>query len=128
MTTIEKPLVTQEQIQEYSDRIAAEFKPEQIILFGSYAYGAPSADSDVDLLIIMPFEGDSARKAAEIRGVVRAGFPVDLLVRTPAQVEQRIAWNDWFMREIVEKGKVVYAAAHHGVGRESRGRLRQRDA
>jgi len=114
----EKPPITQEQIQEYSDRIAAEFKPERIILFGSYAYGAPTADSDVDLLIIMPFEGDSIRKVVEIRGAVHAGFPLDLLVRTPAQVEQRIAWNDWFMREIVEKGKVVYAAAHHGVGRE----------
>jgi predicted nucleotidyltransferase len=124
----EKPLVTQEQIQEYSDRIAAMFKPERIILFGSYAYGAPTADSDVDLLIIMPFEGDSARKAVEIRGAVHAGFPVDLLVRTPVQVQQRIAWNDWFMREIVEKGKVVYAAAHDRVDRESRGRLRQRDA
>jgi len=54
MTTTEKPPVTQEQIQEYSDRIAAEFKPERIILFGSYAYGAPTRDSDVDLLVVMP--------------------------------------------------------------------------
>ena len=128
MTTIDKPPITQEQIQEYSDRIAAEFKPERIILFGSYAYGAPTADSDVDLLVVMPFEGDSARTAAEIRRAVRAGFPVDLLVRTLAQVEQRLEWNDWFMREIVEKGKVIYAAAHHGVDRESRRRLRQRNA
>jgi hypothetical protein len=73
----------------------------------------------VDLLIIMPFEGDSARKAAEIRRKIRAGFPVDLLVRTPAQIEQRLKWNDWFMHEVVEKGKVVYAAAHDRVGRES---------
>ena len=115
--TTEKPRITQEQIQEYSDRIAAEFKPERIILFGSYAYGTPTADSDVDLLVVMPFEGDSVYKAVEIRGVVHADFPVDLLVRTPAQVEQRIAWNDWFMREIVEKGKVVYAATHDGVDR-----------
>jgi predicted nucleotidyltransferase len=123
MTTKKLP-VTLEQIQEYSDRIAAAFKPERIILFGSYAYGTPTAESDVDLLVVMPFEGDSARKATEIRQVVRAGFPVDLLVRTPAQVEQRIEWNDWFMREIVEKGKVVYAANHYGVDRKSRGRLR----
>jgi predicted nucleotidyltransferase len=124
----QNPPITLEQIQEYSDRIAAEFKPERIILFGSYAYGTPTLDSDVDLLVVMPFEGDSARKAAEIRNVVHAGFPVDLLVRTPAQVEQRIEWNDWFMREIVEKGKVVYAAAHQGMDRQSRGRLRQRSA
>ncbi|MFL5801389.1 MAG: DUF6932 family protein [Roseiflexaceae bacterium] len=119
MTTSEKPPITQEQIQEYSNRIAAAFEPERIILFGSYAYGAPTPDSDVDLLVIMPFEGNSVRKATEIRRVVRAGFSVDLLVRTPTQVEQRLEWNDWFMREIVEKGKVVYAAAHRRVDRES---------
>ena len=119
MITTEKPPVTLEQIQEYSERIAVAFHPEQIILFGSYAYGTPHADSDVDLLIIMRFEEDSTRKAAEIRRVVRAGFPVDLLVRTPEQLEQRIKLNDWFMREIVEKGKVVYAAAHNRMGRES---------
>ena len=119
MTTTERPQVTLEQIQEYSERIAAAFRPERIILFGSYAYGAPQADSDVDLLIVMPLEEDSARKAAEIRRLVRAGFPVDLLVRSPDQVEKRIKLNDWFMREIIEKGKVVYAAAHHRMGRES---------
>jgi predicted nucleotidyltransferase len=119
MVVFEKPPVPHERIREYSERIAAEFQPERIILFGSYAYGTPDADSDVDLLVIMPFEGDSASKAAEIRRKVRAGFPVDLLVRTPKQVEQRLAWNDWFMREIVEKGTVVYAAAHHGMDRES---------
>ena len=110
--TVARPPISHEQIQEYSDRIAAEFKPERIILFGSYAYGTPTADSDVDLLVVMSFEGDSARKAAEIRRVVRAGFPVDLLVRTPAQLNQRLEWNDWFMREVVEKGKVIYAAPH----------------
>ena len=117
--TTEKLPITLEQIQEYSDRIAAEFKPERIILFGSYAYGSPTADSDVDLLVVMSFEGNSIRKAVEIRNKVDANFPVDLLVRTPAQVKQQIEWNDWFMCEIVEKGKVVYAA-YPGVSPESR--------
>jgi uncharacterized protein len=119
MTTTEQPPITQKQIQEYSDRIAAAFKPERIILFGSYAYGTPTPDSDVDLLVVMPFEGDSVRKASEIRHTVRAGFPVDLLVRTSEQVKQRLEWNDWFIHEIFQKGKVVYAAAHNGVDRES---------
>lgn len=119
MPTNAQPLATAEAIRVYTARIAAQFQPERIILFGSYAYGTPHADSDVDLLVVMPFEGDSAGKAAEIRRNIRAGFPVDLLVRTPAQVEQRLSWNDWFMREIVENGTVVYAAAHHGVDRES---------
>jgi predicted nucleotidyltransferase len=119
MAATEKLHVTLEQIQEYSDRIVEEFWPEQIILFGSYAYGSPNTDSDVDLLVVMPFEGDSAHKALEIRSRVHEDFPVDLLVRTPAQIEQRLHWNDWFIREIMEKGKILYAAADHRVGRES---------
>ena len=112
MTTIDKPPITQEQIQEYSDRIAAEFKPERIILFGSYAYGTPTADSDVDLLVVMPFEGDSVYKALDILKRIDPPFSIDLLVRTPEQVRQRLAWNDFFLREIVERGRELYAAAH----------------
>lgn len=83
MKTAERPLATSEQIRAYTRRIAEAFQPEQIMLFGSYAYGVPHADSDVNLLIIMSFDGDSTHKAAEIRHQVRAPFPVDLLVRTP---------------------------------------------
>lgn len=118
MSAVKQPLTTAEQIRAYTARIVEEFQPERIILFGSYAYGSPNADSDVDLLVIMPFDGDSVNKAVEIRSKVRADFPVDLLVRTPGQVKQRLAWNDWFMREIVDRGTVVYAAAHGGVGRQ----------
>ncbi len=119
MTTTEKPPVPQEQIQEYSDRIAAEFKPERIILFGSYAYGAPTRDSDVDLLVVMPCKDDSSRKAFEIRRTIPADFPVDLLVRSPEQIKQRLELNDWFIREIIEEGRTIYAAADAGVDRQS---------
>ncbi len=110
--TIARPPISQEQIQEYSDRIAAEFKPERIILFGSYAYGAPTADSDVDLLVVMPFEGHPTRKALDILSRIDAPFAVDLLVRTPEQLRQRVAWNDFFLREILDRGRELYAAAH----------------
>jgi len=112
MTTSEKPPITQEQIQEYSNRIAAAFEPERIILFGSYAYGAPTPDSDVDLLVIMPFEGHPTRKALDILNRLDPPFAVDLLVRTPEQMRQRLAWNDFFLHEIVERGRELYAAAH----------------
>ncbi len=110
--TIARPPISQEQIQEYSDRIAAEFKPERIILFGSYAYGAPTADSDVDLLVVMPFEDHPTRKALDILSRIDAPFAVDLLVRTPEQLRQRVAWNDFFLREILDRGRELYAAAH----------------
>jgi predicted nucleotidyltransferase len=109
-------MVSRRSIAELSASIVRAFRPERIILFGSYAYGRPSPDSDVDLLVVMPYRGHSARKAAEILEEVSPRMSVDLLVRTPKQVRQRLAWNDFFMREIVERGKVLYAARRSRVG------------
>jgi uncharacterized protein len=105
-------MVAMDSIWEMTERIVQEFRPEQIILFGSYAYGTPTADSDVDLLVILPFEGKAPRKSLEILNKVNPTFAVDLLVRTPEQIQQRLAWNDFFLQEIMEKGKVLYEAAH----------------
>jgi predicted nucleotidyltransferase len=104
-------MIDSEAIRKVSGQIAQAFRPDRIILFGSYAYGIPTEDSDVDLLVILPNEGKGARKAAEILCSIRPPFPLDLLVRTPDQLRQRLAWNDFFMREIVEKGTVLYAAS-----------------
>ncbi|HEV2883354.1 MAG TPA: nucleotidyltransferase domain-containing protein [Pyrinomonadaceae bacterium] len=101
-----------DRIKSLSNRIAKEFRPDRIILFGSYAYGKPTLDSDVDLLIIMPFRGSSARKAAEILTRLEPKFSVDILVRTQAQVRKRVAMDDWFMQEIVGQGRVLYEANH----------------
>lgn len=98
-------------ITELTERIAREFHPERIILFGSYAYGNPTHDSDVDLLVVLPFEGKAARKAIEIRNRINAGLPLDLLVRTPEQLSERLSQDDWFMREIVENGRTLYEAS-----------------
>jgi predicted nucleotidyltransferase len=106
-------MATMESIRAVSKRIAAEFQPEQIILFGSHAYGTAREDSDVDLLVVMPFEGMAAYKAVEILNSVDPPFPVDLLVRRPEELEQRIALNDWFLRDIVTRGQTLYAAPHH---------------
>ena len=105
-------MVEIEKIRRLSERIAQEFQPERIILFGSYAYGRPTIDSDVDILVVMPFKGKPARKALEIINRVDPSFPIDLLVRTPGQVRRRIADNDFFMREIFERGQILYEADH----------------
>jgi len=81
-------------------------------LYGSHAYGNPSTDSDIDMLVVLPFEGKAVRKAIEIRNTVHAELPLDLLVRTPEQLADRIAQNDWFFREIVEKGHTLYEDNH----------------
>jgi predicted nucleotidyltransferase len=105
-------MTTLEQIQIFAQRIGEEFSPHKVILFGSYAYGQPTPDSDVDLLVITPFEGNWVVKAVEIQLKIRAPFPLDLLVRTPEKVRDRLAMGDGFMREILTKGKVLYEAAH----------------
>jgi uncharacterized protein len=103
------------QIESLSHDIAHAFHPQRIILFGSYAHGTPTDDSDVDLLVILPFKEKSTTKAIEIRGKIKPKIPVDLLVRTPQQIEERIAMNDWFIREIVEHGKTLYEENNSGV-------------
>lgn len=97
-------------IRSFSARIAQEFRPERIILFGSHARRRPRPDSDVDLLVILRFRGHPARKAAEIRSRVEAGFPLDLLARTPAQVTRRLKSGDFFMQEVIQEGVTLYEA------------------
>ena len=105
-------MVEMKSIHELTAHIVRAYHPEQVILFGSYAYGTPTADSDVDLLVIVPCKGKQSRKAIEILNTVDTKFPVDMLVRTPEQVRQRLAQNDFFLREIIEKGRVLYEAPH----------------
>ncbi len=103
------------QIKNLCRQIVENFNPQKIILFGSYAYGEPNADSDVDLLVVMPFEGRDSQKAIEIRTKIQTTMPLDLLVRTSEQVRTRIEMEDFFMREINEKGKVLYEADNAGM-------------
>ena len=103
-------MIETQDIQALAEKIATVFRPEQIILFGSYAWGMPTADSDVDLLVVLPFEGKSWRMAATIRHQLRSPFPVDLIARTPEQLQQRLQQGDTFLQEITHNGRVLYEA------------------
>ena len=103
------------QIKKLCEQIAREFHPEKIILFGSHAYGRPGPDSDIDLLVVMPFKGRAVRQAIKIRNRLDTPMAVDLIVRTPRQVSERLAMGDFFIREITEHGTVLYEANHQGV-------------
>jgi predicted nucleotidyltransferase len=106
-------MVRRSQIKRFSQGVAQRFRPEKIILFGSYAYGRPTKDSDVDLLVIMNrTRHRGERMSLRIRHAIPAGFPLDLLVRTPRFVAQRMAWGDCFTQEILTKGQVLYEAPH----------------
>lgn len=96
------------QIKAYCRVVAREFRPHKIILFGSYATGSATPDSDVDLVICMPFRGSATDKVVEIRGRVEAPFPMDLLVWRPAEARKK----DGFIRSILSKGKVMYETSH----------------
>lgn len=90
-------------------RIASRVRPKKIILFGSYAYGKPRRDSDLDLLVIA--SGLKSReKSYDLvdRAVGDHLWPVDLLVRRPEEVEARLRMGDSFFMEIMSKGKVLY--------------------
>jgi predicted nucleotidyltransferase len=103
-------VVTIGRIEEFGRRIGREFGAEKVVLFGSYARGTVTEDSDVDLLVVVRFDGRSVDKSVEIRMKLRPAFAVDLLVRTPENVRERLAMGDGFMHEILGQGKVLYEA------------------
>jgi predicted nucleotidyltransferase len=109
-------MIEWKEIENFCNRIIQRFHPDKIILYGSYGYGNPGQDSDVDILVVLPFEVRCAQKAAEILIQTDPHFPVDLLARTPQQVEERVALGDFFIKEIVEKGKVIYEAPNSRMG------------
>ena len=107
-------MVSRETIQAVVDDIVREFTPLQVILFGSYAYGTPTEDSDVDLLVVMDIPKSEFRnKAIEIRQRIPFQFGMDLLVRSPEEIAYRVAYNDWFLREITEKGELLHGYDTH---------------
>ncbi len=102
----------QSHIKELCRQIVERFRPQKVILFGSYAYGVSNADSDIDLLVVMPFDGRVHEQAVKIRKGLKTSMPIDLLVRTPEQVQERVEMEDFFMREIVDQGKILYETNH----------------
>ncbi|GEM_PF-572569 len=102
-------LVPPEVIEATVSAIAVKFQPQRIILFGSYAYGTPRPGSDVDLLVVMDTQLSGRAQAVEIDLSVDRPFALDLLVRTEAEVRERVAGGDFFMQEVVGRGKTKYA-------------------
>ncbi len=100
---------TKGDLQEVVRRIRRAFDPQRILLFGSYAYGKPIPDSDVDLLVVMESdERPAARSAAIAKALLDISFPMDILVRTPDEIRYRLEIGDHFIREILERGEVLY--------------------
>jgi uncharacterized protein len=105
-------MIDERTIQIFTDRIVEEFRPEKIILFGSLAYGRQNENSDVDLLVILPFTGSAFRKSLEILNRLDPRFPIDLIARRPDETQSRYEQGDPLIREALDRGKVLYERRH----------------
>jgi predicted nucleotidyltransferase len=113
-------------IQRFARAVVERFGPDKIILFGSYAYGTPHPDSDVDILVVMPAR-NQLDQAFKIHWAIQPPFPLDLIVRTPKEMKWRLDEGESFLTEIVSKGKVLYEKDDSRVGAKGRGRLHRRN-
>lgn len=98
-------------IYQIAEKIIKKYRPKKIILFGSYAYGKPTENSDVDLLIIKETNKRPIDRWVEVKKILRdisALLPISPFVYTQKEIKERQAIKDFFIKEIFEKGKVLY--------------------
>lgn len=96
-------------IKNSARRIGDRLHPQRIVLFGSYAYGKPNADSDVDLLIIFRERKKITERYRKISKILEPRpFPIDILIRSSQEIRDRLKQGDHFIKQIIENGKVLY--------------------
>ncbi len=110
-----KPAVNLREIQKIVGQITKRFQPYKVILFGSYAQGKVTADSDVDLLVLMEKEQKPILAAAEIAAAIDHPFPIDIVVSTPAEFEAAMARHGNFATQVNSTGIVIYEAGNSEV-------------
>jgi len=105
-----------DEIKVQAKRVVEKFDPEKIILFGSYAYGKPTLQSDVDLLIIVDTNESTLKLSSEIALSLEHSFPLDIIVKTPGQIKSRLQKGDFFIEDIINLGKVIYERTNKRMG------------
>jgi predicted nucleotidyltransferase len=101
-----------EEIKKIIDQIKDKYKPKKIILFGSFAWGKPNKNSDIDLLIIKDTKKDYYQRIPEVRSLLHnIDRAFDILVMTQKEVAKRLKLGDFFIEDILKKGKVIYEAS-----------------
>lgn len=93
------------------DRLKREYEPERIILYGSYAYGKPTEDSDIDLFIVKDTDKRRVDRFVEVSRLLydqERRISVSPMVYTPKEVEERLSLGDDFVEEILTRGEVLY--------------------
>lgn len=98
-----------EALPEVVQRIVQTLQPEKIVLFGSYADGTPTSDSDVDLLVVMETTAPPVERYLAVSRLLRPRpFPVDILVKRPDEIQSALGAGDFFIREVLSRGQVLY--------------------
>jgi predicted nucleotidyltransferase len=106
-------MITKKTIKRVVDDIVREIKPHKVILFGSYARGTQTPDSDLDVFVIASLRGTAAQRIRRVRNAVTInGFGLDVVVRSPRRVKKALEGRDWFVQEILAEGKVLYERRH----------------
>ncbi|PIS28371.1 nucleotidyltransferase domain-containing protein [Candidatus Saganbacteria bacterium CG08_land_8_20_14_0_20_45_16] len=104
-----KPPVTASVLADITQRIVEKVKPEKIILFGSYAYGKPGKDSDLDLFIVKKTKLRSKKRYGLVSDALFPRLiPMDFVIRTPGEIKSRLKNFDPFLQDIISNGKVLY--------------------
>ncbi|HBC88812.1 MAG TPA: hypothetical protein DCZ94_17860 [Lentisphaeria bacterium] len=102
-------MINRNKIRKYAREIGKRFHPDRIILFGSYARASAEDDSDVDILVIMDHDNPrNVDQAIAIRLQFDATFPMDLIVKRPAEISERLSMKDTFLRSVLQDGQVLY--------------------
>lgn len=102
--------MAEQDIQNITNIIIKDFKPQKVVLFGSHAWGSPQKDSDIDLLIIKDDKTKNIREMAidVERILLPRTFPIDIIVYKPAQIEESLKDKNMFITKIITKGKTLY--------------------
>lgn len=109
-TIDQRERIPQAAIDQVVQQIVEKFNPQKIILFGSYARGNPRPESDVDLLVVMETPLREVQQAIQICQQIEYRFGLDLIVHTPKNLAERVEGEDWFLRDVLAEGKLVYEA------------------
>ena len=102
-------MIEKEKIQKIIEQIKIQFHPQKIIIFGSYAWGTPTEDSDLDLFLIMESNLRRDQRSRQVQKIFSdRTFPLDILIYTQYEVEQSLKRGDFFIKEILSEGKVFH--------------------